>query len=669
MSADFTPNVSAIGQRDSFRLWCQKVLPTVFDGSLTYYEMLCKIARTLNDIIEGLNEYDNNMASLVEAYKLLEGYVNTYFDTLDVSKEINAKLDNMANDGTLNELLKPIVDTRFALLEQSVDVLDARVTNFTALPNGSTTGDAELIDIRVGSNGVTYSSAGEAVRKQLNQIKDRYLGQRDSISAGVDYNTLTKTGIYFVNASSVAGSSNMPINSNGVLTVKSSQVGTDNWIVEQSFFSANGKIFTRYKSSASWGDWVEQVNANDDILRYVGYIESAVDYNTLVKTGYYNVNLSSISGSTNLPCSLGGVLTIKNVGDGNIVVQEYITYTNKLYTRYKTNSGWTEWVERITLDAFDVIEKHTDGIGALVEVAQTYFDVAYDPDDQLLYHTTRGLFNSKVTDDSGIKSLVCSQFLCACLSAILYQNSRYVGDKNESLEWGWSSDGTGNYDYTDWNPDNDYMTANNMARYFASKGLLIPFNPKRNTLQPGDIVFYRGGNAPDYYYEEITHVGVCLSSGNTGHTIMHSNDGHMRLVDGKEAGVMVTRYLYSSFAPSHYVKSPIMAEYKTELLVDKVVNSVGDYSGSLSGYITTLNLGTLERGFYTVKYADSGDSEGYIKVHFANGTTKDINADKRTGVNKIVFYAEMPISKIDVRVIGGSNWNCERVKMYKGYHN
>ena len=47
------------------RFWSQKVLPLVYDDSLSYYEVLCKVVHKLNEVIDyvgdGLEEYIRNV--------------------------------------------------------------------------------------------------------------------------------------------------------------------------------------------------------------------------------------------------------------------------------------------------------------------------------------------------------------------------------------------------------------------------------------------------------------------------------------------------------------------------------------------------------------------------------------------------------------------------------
>ena len=61
--------------------------------------------------------------------------------------------------------------------QSDLEVQKQRIDGFTTLASGSTTGDAELIDGRIGADGVTYSNIGTAIRTQcgnLNNLLDVY---------------------------------------------------------------------------------------------------------------------------------------------------------------------------------------------------------------------------------------------------------------------------------------------------------------------------------------------------------------------------------------------------------------------------------------------------------------------------------------------------------------
>ena len=57
-------------------------------------------------------------------------------------------------------------------LQVQIEVERQRVNNLIRMEEGSTTGDAELQDIRVGADGITYSTAGEAVRRQFENLTE-----------------------------------------------------------------------------------------------------------------------------------------------------------------------------------------------------------------------------------------------------------------------------------------------------------------------------------------------------------------------------------------------------------------------------------------------------------------------------------------------------------------
>lgn len=99
--ADFAPELGALKSLRPFVFWAQTTLPTVFDDSLSYYEVLTKLTKMVNTLLENEDTNAENIAALAEAYQELEDFTNNYFENLDVTQEINDKLDELVADGTI----------------------------------------------------------------------------------------------------------------------------------------------------------------------------------------------------------------------------------------------------------------------------------------------------------------------------------------------------------------------------------------------------------------------------------------------------------------------------------------------------------------------------------------------------------------------------------------
>lgn len=116
----------------NFREWCNNtipVLPQVYGDELSYYELLNKVIERLNDIGITINE--------------LIDYVNHYFDSLDVQNMINKKLDEMAQDGTLESLIMPVYTYDLTKLK-SFDVNDISLV-FSELKAKMKEGESALL--------------------------------------------------------------------------------------------------------------------------------------------------------------------------------------------------------------------------------------------------------------------------------------------------------------------------------------------------------------------------------------------------------------------------------------------------------------------------------------------------------------------------------------------
>ena len=114
--------------------------------------------------------------------------------------DINSDIEGIKSNIELNA--QNISDETTARIAADVTI-NSRINSIIALPEGSTTGDAELIDTRIAYNGDVYATSGDAVRGQIDGI---YLDM-DDITA-LTSNLFDRDGIII--GTNATGQTNKP---------------------------------------------------------------------------------------------------------------------------------------------------------------------------------------------------------------------------------------------------------------------------------------------------------------------------------------------------------------------------------------------------------------------------------------------------------------------------
>lgn len=155
------------------RFYCNRILPQVYDDSLSFEELLYGVLKKMNEVIEKVNSYDE-----------LINYVIDLLENLDkhIKETVTEQLQKWYADGTLQEILAVICDPYFDEFRQEIAQLKKDFVTFKNQPHST------YIDFERWLLG--YTNRGENIKNPQSET-DRYSvnqgGARYTIDGNIYY--------------------------------------------------------------------------------------------------------------------------------------------------------------------------------------------------------------------------------------------------------------------------------------------------------------------------------------------------------------------------------------------------------------------------------------------------------------------------------------------------
>lgn len=338
MGANFTPNHSNYKQIGDFRFWCQKVLPLVYTDAISYYETLCQVTHYLNETISNVGLMGNDITETIQAYEKLQEYVNNYFSSLEVQKEIDEALDEMARDGTLSKLIAPyVVVAGMPIMVDSVEQMVDREKLYLL------SADSKIYGYNKATNSWIHTSSNYGAVDEVTIM--RYRGNLIDLGF-TSFVECRQRGYYSFTQDDIPNITDCPVGViyGGICVV------FDNAATGQTFQfikSTTGTIWFRYGSNA-----FEDILGGSGVFKYIGKVVNqpktnveSTSFLNCTTVGFYNFTQAELSEIEDKPDGLdtGGIVQVFSPWGTGGVCRIIIGNYGKCYIRTFAVNNWTQF--------------------------------------------------------------------------------------------------------------------------------------------------------------------------------------------------------------------------------------------------------------------------------------------------------------------------------------
>lgn len=361
--------------------WTQRVLPCVFDESLSYVEKINKLEEEINKLIEDYNTFGQAVTNEINTF---EGETTNQINAFvtQVTDDINSFKENVTNNinsfetdiRNIVEEFETAINNDIATFKQTIttqqEQFETRVNNdinamqevVNEIPNTVTTQVNAITQPWLVANVPTMveSSVANNVNKFFDVDQLYNSGTSETIG---DINNWTETGIYFgtTNSEFLNFPGSVGAGYSFWCIVGHSADTSVNNPLQQNLYISNGNIYYRPQSDTqAWDNW-HKSNISVTNIPY----NTTIDFNTYFYTSTEVANGDMWIGIflgydkwLNAPSgfNVGDIALITNdilYADGTIIYVERVTkigntdsnaqYISKTWSRCRVGSKWKSW--------------------------------------------------------------------------------------------------------------------------------------------------------------------------------------------------------------------------------------------------------------------------------------------------------------------------------------
>lgn len=334
--ANFDPILKKYDGIPYLRFWCQKVLPAVYDQSLSYYEVLCKLAAFLNKMVEELEKMQDNIDALHKAYKDLQDWVNAEIARFEAHMEQH--FDDLTQE--LWNRFEDYKNNTNTTLQQWFNDYATNTTNnlnkkFNDFVTNANTRIDQMFNTYTSSTNNEFNTWKTDFTNQYNQWKDEVNGQISNINSNIS--SLTTR---------VATLENM-IKKYPEFNYKSfTMTGTKYYkkvILDMLSFPSAGdsaiicygvcRVFGQDNSVSVSGNWRERFTMSLDAKRQISSLLGATTQNCLKfelmpRTSYVSASGDANNGAPTNDKLISGLLWVPGPGTGDAVLNAQLFFKN-----------------------------------------------------------------------------------------------------------------------------------------------------------------------------------------------------------------------------------------------------------------------------------------------------------------------------------------------------